>query len=219
MMMGQEGTMGDQVVLQVAANLFQRQIVILPVFWSAAHLPSLGITLISPSSRSPSKTSSSSSALFLQYFSESRFLTPHYQSVRPKAGDNHLVESLQRSLVGDGKAQKDEEEEEEFISQLNDLPDPPCTPMRNLRSSFFTPSPYNSFILPHSSSPLPSNVSPSPSSSFSMSSASSSMSTTSSPPSSPSLSNTSSSLSNPSSSEFMHLLEREVRGLGRQTRI
>merc|ERR1712165_263615 len=188
MLMGQEGTMGDQVVLQVAANLFQRQIVILPVFWSAAHLPSLGITLISPSSRSPSKTSSSSSALFLQYFSESRFLTPHYQSVRPKPGDNHLVESLQRSLEGDGKARKDEEEEE-FITQLNDLPDPPCTPMRSLRSSFFTPSPYNSFILPHSSSPLPSNVSPSPSSS---------------------------SLSNTSSSEFMHLLEREVRGLGRQ---
>merc|ERR1711962_1485908 len=106
----------------------------------------------------------------------------------------------------------DEEEEDEFITQLNDLPDPPCTPMRSLRSSFFTPSPYNSFILPNSSSPLPSNVSPSPSSSFSMSSASSSMSTTSSPPSSPSLSNT-------SSSEFMHLLEREVRGLGRQTRI
>jgi len=212
MLMGQEGTMGDQVVLQVAANLFQRQIVILPVFWSAAHLPSLGITLISPSSRSPSKTSSSRSALFLQYFSESRFLTPHYQSVRPKPGDNHLVESLQRSLAGDGKARKDEEEEEEFLTQLNDLPDPPCTPMRNLRSSFFTPSPYNSFILPHSSSPLPSNVSPSPSSSSSMSTTSSSLSTTSSPPSSPSLSNT-------SSSEFMHLLEREVRGLGRQTRI
>merc|ERR1712211_151356 len=131
----------------------------------------------------------------LQYFSESRFLTPPYQSVRPKPGENQLVESLQRSLVGDGKAQKDEEEEEDFITQLNDLPDPPCTPMRNLRSSSFTPSPYNSFILPHSSSPLPSNVSPSPSSS---------MSTTSSPPSSPSLSNT-------SSSEFMHLLEREVR--------
>merc|ERR1711963_1158200 len=211
MLMGQEGTMGDQVVLQVAANFFQRQIVILPVFWSAAHLPSLGITLISPSSKSPPKTSSSRSALFLQYFSESRFLTPHYQSVRPKPGENHLVESLQRSLVGDGKAPKDEEEEE-FLTQLKDLPDPPCTPMRNLRSSLFTPSPYNSFILPHSSSPLPSNVSPSPPSSFSMSSASSSMSTTSSPPSSPSLSNT-------SSSEFMHLLEREVRGLGRQTRI
>ena len=108
--------MGDQVVLQVAANLFQRQIVILPVFWSAAHLPSLGITLISPSSKSPSKTSSIRSALFLQYFSESRFLTPHYQSVRPKAGENQLVESLQRSLEGDGKARKDEEEEEEFIT-------------------------------------------------------------------------------------------------------
>merc|ERR1712211_214126 len=123
------------------------QIVIPPVFWSAAHLPSLGITLISPSSRSPSKTSSSRSALFLQYFSESRFLTPHYQSVRPKPGENQQVESLQRSLVGDGKAQKDEEEEEDFITQLNDLPDPPCTPMRNLRSSFFTPPPYSSFSM------------------------------------------------------------------------
>jgi hypothetical protein len=45
-----------------------------------------------------------------------------------------------------------------------------------------------------------------------MSSASSSTSA-SSPPSSPSLSNSS------PNSEFMHLLEREVRGLGRQTRI
>merc|ERR1712018_230549 len=74
--MAQEGTMGDQVILQAAANLFQRQIVILPVFWSAAHLPSLGITLISPSSKtskSPTKTSTSSSdALFVQYYSESR---------------------------------------------------------------------------------------------------------------------------------------------------
>merc|ERR1712018_951127 len=97
--------------------------------------------------------------------------------------------------------------EDDFIMQLNELPDPLCTPVCNLRSSFFTPSPYNSFILP-SSSPPPSSVSPSPSSSFSMSSASSS-----SPPSSPSLSNSS------TSSEFVHLLEREVRGLGRQTRI
>merc|ERR1712222_281930 len=40
--MVQEGTMGDQVILQAAANLFQRQIVILPVFWSAAHFPLLG---------------------------------------------------------------------------------------------------------------------------------------------------------------------------------
>merc|ERR1719251_41034 len=165
--------MGDQVVLQVAANLFQRQIVILPVFWSAAHLPSLGITLISPSSRSPSKTSSSSSALFLQYFSESRFLTPHYQSVRPKNGQNHLVDTLHQWLIDEGVEKKPKEEEEDFIMQLNELPDPPCTPVRNLRSSFFTPSPYNSFILPLSSPP-PSSVSPSPSSSLSMSSASSS---------------------------------------------
>merc|ERR1712130_381434 len=196
----QEGTMGDQVILQAAANLFQRQIVILPVFWSAAHLPSLGITLISPSSKttkSSTKTTSSSSALFLQYFSESRFLTPHYQSVRPKNGENHLVDTLQQWLADEDVEKKPKEEEDDFIMQLNDLPDPPCTPVRNLRSSFFTPSPYNSFILP-SSSPPPSSVSPSPSSSLSMSSASSSTSA-SSPPSSPSLSN-----------EFMHLLEREV---------
>jgi len=207
--MAQEGTMGDQVILQAAANLFQRQIVILPVFWSAAHLPSLGITLISPSSKtskSPTKTSTSSSdALFVQYYSESRFLTPHYQSVRPKKGQNHLVDTLHQWLIDEGvEKNPKKEEEDDFIMQLNELPDPPCTPVRNLRSSFFTPSPYNSFILP-SSSPPPSSSSPSPSSSFSMSSASSS-----SPPSSPSLSN---------SSEFMHLLEREVRGLGRQTRI
>merc|ERR1712108_57125 len=187
---------GDEVILQAAANLFQRQIVILPVFWSAAHLPSLGITLISPSSKttkSPTKTkTTSSSALFLQYHGESRFLTPHYQSVRPKNGQNHLVDTLQQWLTDEDVEAEPKEEEDDFIMQLNELPDPPCTPVRNLRSSFFTPSPYNSFILP-SSSPPPSSVSPSPSSS-------------------PSLSNSS------TSSEFMHLLEREVRGLGRQTR-
>merc|ERR1719193_2800710 len=183
--------MGDQVILQAAANLFQRQIVILPVFWSAAYLPSLGITLISPSSKTMSKTTTSSSALFLQYYSESRFLTPHYQSVRPKPGQNHLVDTLHQWLINEEGGKKPKEEEDDFIMQLNELPDPPCTPVRNLRSSFFTPSPYNSFILP-SSSPSPSSVSPSPSSSLSMSSASSSTST-SSPPSSPSLSNSSSS--------------------------
>merc|ERR1712172_486042 len=142
--------MGDQVILQTAANLFQRQIVILPVFWSAAHLPSLGITLISPSSKTISKKTTSSSALFLQYYSESRFLTPHYQSVRPKLGQNHLVDTLQQWLIEeDGeKKPKKEDDEDEFIMQLNDLPDPPCTPVRNLRSSFFTPSPYNSSLLP-----------------------------------------------------------------------
>merc|ERR1712108_106535 len=189
---------GDEVILQAAANLFQRQIVILPVFWSAAHLPSLGITLISPSSKTTKRQTktmtTSSSALFLQYYSESRFLTPHYQSVRPKNGQNHLVDTLQQWLGDEDVEAKPKEEEDDFIMQLNELPDPPCTPVRNLRSSFFTPSPYNSFILP-SSSPPPSSVSPSPSSSLSMSS--------------PSLSNSS------TSSKFMHLLEREVRGLGR----
>merc|ERR1712198_455381 len=160
--MVQEGTMGDEVILQAAANLFQRQIVILPVFWSAAHLPSLGITLISPSSKttkSPTKiTTTSSSALFLQYYSESRFLTPHYQSVRPKNGQNHLVDTLQQWLADEDVEKKPKrEEEEDFIMQLNDLPDPPCTPVRNLRSSFFPPSPYNSFILPSSFSPPPSS--------------------------------------------------------------
>merc|ERR1712165_234103 len=108
--MAQEGTMGDQVILQAAANLFQRQIVILPVFWSAAHLPSLGITLISPSSKnisSPTKTTGSS-ALFLQYYSESRFLTPHYQSVRPKIGQNHLVDTLHQLLVDEDVKKKSE---------------------------------------------------------------------------------------------------------------
>merc|ERR1712226_947610 len=97
-------------------------------------------------------------------------------------GQNHLVDTLHQWLIDEGveKNPKKKEEEDDFIMQLNELPDPPCTPVRNLRSSFFTPSPYNSLILPSSSPPL---------------------------------SNSS------TSSEFMHLLEREVRGLGRQTRI
>merc|ERR1712001_811428 len=146
--------MGYEEILQAAANLFLSLIVILPVFWGAAHLPSLGITLISPSSKptkSPTKTSTSSSALFLQYFSESRFLTPHYQSVRPKSGQNHLVDTLHQWLIDEGVEKKPKEEEEDFIMQLNELPDPPCTPVRNLRSSFFPPPPYNSCIRPSSS--------------------------------------------------------------------
>lgn len=40
--MSQEGTMGDQVILQTAANLFKRDIVIIPVFWDASTWPALG---------------------------------------------------------------------------------------------------------------------------------------------------------------------------------
>merc|ERR1712088_1012569 len=153
--MAEEGTMGDQVILQAAANLLQRQIVILPVFWSAAHLPSLGITLISPSSKnisSPTKTTTTgSSALFLQYYSESRFLTPHYQSVRPKIGQNHLVDTLHQLLVDEDVKKKSEaDEEDEFIMmQLNDLPDPPCTSLRHLLQMYHRRPRPPSQCLPH----------------------------------------------------------------------
>merc|ERR1712088_911332 len=114
--MAQEGTMGDQVILQAAANLFQRQIVILPVFWSAAHLSSLGIALISPSSKTTKSPIKTSTSLFLQYYSESRFLTPHYQSVRPKPGQNHLVDTLHQWLIEeDGEKKPKKEEEDDFI--------------------------------------------------------------------------------------------------------
>merc|ERR1711950_115635 len=79
--------------------------------------------------------------------SESRFLTPHYQSVRPKNGQNQLVDTLHQWLIDEGVEKKPKEEEDDFIMQLNELPDPPCTPVRNLRSSFFTPPPFKCISL------------------------------------------------------------------------
>merc|ERR1719435_501404 len=194
--MSQEGTMGDQVILQTAANLFKRDIVIIPVFWDASHLAGLGVTLVSPSTSSPSLP-----PLSLQYYSESRFLTPHYQSIRPLPGHNHILTSIEKK--------PGHETEEDFILQLNSLPDPPVTPVRQPDSSSFT-LPLNS---PHPAT-SPSSVcsmSISSSRSSSRSSSSSASSFVTSPPLSPS--------SPRIGDRFMSLLGKEVRGLGKQTRI
>jgi len=184
--MRQEGTMGDQIILQAASNLFQRDIIILPVFRDAAHNQKLGITLISPSPPS----SPSGSPLYLQYYSESRFLTPHFQSIRP----------LPNAIIHTGLEM---DQEDDFISMMESLPDPPSTGLQNpymsCDSSSFTSSSYStSSSSTSSSSPSPS---PSPSSSSSTSFSSSSSS------------------SRASKLPDWYVVGSEVRGIGRQTRL
>merc|ERR1712008_421363 len=122
-------------------------------------------------------------------------------SISPLPCPNHILRSL--------KKKSGNETEEDFILQLNSLPDPPATPVRQPGSSSFT-LPFSS---PHPvtspSSVCSMSISSSRSSSRSSSSSASSFVT--SPPLSP--------LSPHAGNRFMSLLGKEVHGLGKQTRI
>ena len=71
-----EGEFGDEIFLQLAANILNRDIIIIPVFRDEAHIQALGFTVIK------SATSNNHEPLFLLSYTESRFTSPHYQSIR-----------------------------------------------------------------------------------------------------------------------------------------
>jgi len=142
--MNQEGTMGDEVILQAASNLFNKDIVILPVFHEAAHNQDLGITLICPNSPHPPD----SSAIYLLYYSESCFTTPHYQSIRPANTINVISDYV--------KSRRKIDDEDDFISLFDSLPNPPTKclprPCSSCSSCSMSSSSSNSFPSSHSSS-------------------------------------------------------------------
>ena len=76
---------GDEVVLNLAANLLEVDICVIPVFRESAIHQSLGVSVIKCLKETVHKP------LFLAAFSESDFISPHYQSVFPRSENNDLI--------------------------------------------------------------------------------------------------------------------------------
>ena len=76
---------GDEVVLNLVANLLEVDICIIPAFRESSIHQSLGVTIIKCMKDTVHKP------LFLAAFSESDFISPHYQSVFPRTESNDLI--------------------------------------------------------------------------------------------------------------------------------
>ena len=70
---------GDQIVLHLASNLLEVEIQIIPAFRESASDPGTGLTIIEPHI-----TTARHGKIYIFHFSESDFLSPHYQSVWPR---------------------------------------------------------------------------------------------------------------------------------------
>ena len=77
--MSSDGVYGDEIFLQLASNILNRDIVIIPVFKDQAHVQQMEIKIVR------SATVNRNEQLFLLAYTESRFVSPHYQSIRPEA--------------------------------------------------------------------------------------------------------------------------------------
>ena len=87
----EDGCFGDEIFLQLTCNVLNRDIVIIPAFKDQAHIAALGFTI------RKSSTPNNKEPLFLFAFSESRFSSPHYQSIRPEDGRNIINEYIENN--------------------------------------------------------------------------------------------------------------------------
>ena len=81
-------TWGDEVVLALASNLLELDIKIIPAFRESGLEPVSGVTNIKP--LLPAKHPS----IHLFHFSESDFMSAHYQSVFPRTEDDCEVTDM-----------------------------------------------------------------------------------------------------------------------------
>ena len=82
---------GDEVVLNLACNLLSVTIIIIPAFKESGHNSGLGITFIKALNKPQHPP------IFLFYYPDSDFISPHYQSVRPRSEVNVLRTFLTES--------------------------------------------------------------------------------------------------------------------------
>ena len=75
-------TWGKQVVLALASNLLELDIIIIPAFREAGLDPVTGVTTIKP------LVCARHQAIHLFQFSESDFISAHYESVFPRTEDD-----------------------------------------------------------------------------------------------------------------------------------
>ena len=78
------GVWGDAVFLRLASLYLKTDIIIIPAFRESGENTTLGYTIIKSENRT------SSEPIYLFYFSDTDFKSPHYQSVRPATEDNIL---------------------------------------------------------------------------------------------------------------------------------
>ncbi len=85
----QDGTYCDQVFFLLSAEVFNREIVLVPIFAEDGHDNS-GLIKFTPSSFLSSQMYS---PFYLLYYSDTKFVNPHFQSIRP-INLNELVTSI-----------------------------------------------------------------------------------------------------------------------------
>ena len=83
------GVWGDEVVLTLASNILEVDIVIIPALRESSVHQGLGVQLIKAE-----KSQINDPPLFLFSFSETDFSDAHYQSIRPRSGQNVLMTFL-----------------------------------------------------------------------------------------------------------------------------
>ena len=89
---------GDEIVLNLASNLWSVDIVVVPAFKESSHDQGPGLTVIRP------LTAIKHKPLFLFAYSESDFYSPHYESVWPNNNESDLSRYLLRLSTYDPPA-------------------------------------------------------------------------------------------------------------------
>ena len=84
------GAYCDEVYLLLAAEVFNREIVLVPVFQEEGHDEN-GFIKFTPSSFLSCQMFS---PFYLLYYSEAKFVIPHFQSIRPTEGSQKLIASI-----------------------------------------------------------------------------------------------------------------------------
>ena len=87
------GTYSDTVFLQLASLYLQADVLVIPAFRESAESKTLGYTVFR------SKNRTISEPMYLFYYSDSDFHSPHYQSVRPTTEHNILYNLLGTTSV------------------------------------------------------------------------------------------------------------------------
>ena len=94
-----DGVFGDAYSLQIAANILQRDIIIIPTEKDSAHNP-MGYILIESSN-------CLNEPMYMQYFEETIYGAGHYQSIKPESNCNQILKhynwkrnkSLSRTII------------------------------------------------------------------------------------------------------------------------
>ena len=108
--MQKDGKQADECFIQLTAELLNRQITIIPVFPSDGHAE--GNIILNPGTSSKD----SHEPLYVLYYSESTFVSGHYQSIRPIITNESLedmpppiFESTKTSTQSDSRSKKKRE--------------------------------------------------------------------------------------------------------------